>query len=266
MESQKGVSLIITFFVLTIMLAVVLSISILIYGEIKIIRNIGNSVVAFYAADSGVEKFLYYDRQQTPDNGKRGLCNICNVCSSDCTPGINGGAGDCLESHCQGCQITGGSDCGPESCKSCEVTFNGFFDGKSYQVTANITPQGQFSDLNIESKGDYKEVARKIQLQTIKDEAEPSAPRIINTFLSSRSIEELTILTIEAEVIDTDGVLSVIAHVQSPDENNIGDPAEMDLIGDNIYSGEWVGTPSDVYYVDIEACDFLGNCGIANNI
>ena len=64
-DNQKGVSLIITFFIMIIILSVVLSISIILYSEVKVIRNISNSMVGLYAADSGIEKVLYYDRQET---------------------------------------------------------------------------------------------------------------------------------------------------------------------------------------------------------
>ena len=73
---QKGVSLIISFFIMVIILSVVLSVSALLYSEIKVIRNIGNSVVSFYAADSGIEKLIYYDRKVLPDGAVRGLCSM----------------------------------------------------------------------------------------------------------------------------------------------------------------------------------------------
>ncbi|MDO8486261.1 MAG: hypothetical protein Q7S77_01000 [Candidatus Staskawiczbacteria bacterium] len=161
-NQEKGVSLIITFFILTIILAVVLSVSILLYGEVKIVRNIGNSVIAFYAADSGVEKILYYDRKQIPEGGARGLCNINNVCP-DCTPGPGG---DCVESKCYNWLATGtGSGCDLLTCGitgSCEISFESFFDGKSYEVKASIIPG---SDTNIDIKGDYQSISRKIQLK-----------------------------------------------------------------------------------------------------
>ena len=125
-RQEKGVSLIITFFILTIILAIVLSISILLYGEIKIIRNIGNSVIAFYAADSGVEKVLYYDRVQIPAGGTRGLCNIGNICP-DCDPSL---PGDCQEINCDWSSPTG-SDCSLLTCRDCKVSFKSFFGGKS---------------------------------------------------------------------------------------------------------------------------------------
>lgn len=168
---EKGVSLIITFFILTIILAVVISISTLLYGQVKITRNIGNSVVAFYAADSGVEKVLYYDRKQTPADGIRGLCymfdpNNLTACPSNCTPGINGNPGDCVESDCQGYSITG-INCNPLTCTDCEVSFNSFFEGKSYEIKMSVISGVESSTTNINSKGNYQTVSRKIQLQMI---------------------------------------------------------------------------------------------------
>ena len=66
LNSERGVSLIITFFIMIIILSVVLSVSTLLYGELRVMRNVGNSVVGFYEADSGVEKVLYYNRQVRP--------------------------------------------------------------------------------------------------------------------------------------------------------------------------------------------------------
>ncbi len=160
---EKGVSLIITFFILTIMLAIVLSIGILLYSQIKVLRNIGNSVVAFYAADSGVEKVLYYDRQKIPVGGTRGLCNINNVCP-DCTPGV-----DCAESKCQGWLPTG-NDCNL-TCGDCVVSFNSFFDDKSYNVEVSTITAGGLSTTNIDIKGNYQNVSRKIQLKAEKSTA-----------------------------------------------------------------------------------------------
>jgi hypothetical protein len=77
-KDQKGVSLIISFFIMVIIVAIVLAITTLLYNEIKMIRNIGNSVVAFYAADSGIEKVLYYDRKVIPV-GSRGYALWLNI-------------------------------------------------------------------------------------------------------------------------------------------------------------------------------------------
>ena len=60
---QKGVSLYLTVIILAILLAISLGISTILLGQMKIIGEIGKSVVAFYAADTGIEKMLYNDNQ-----------------------------------------------------------------------------------------------------------------------------------------------------------------------------------------------------------
>ncbi|MDD2732006.1 MAG: hypothetical protein PHI53_02305 [Candidatus Pacebacteria bacterium] len=58
MEYQKGVSLFITIIILAIILSVIFSVGTVLIGQIKTIREMGNSVVAFYAADTGIERAL----------------------------------------------------------------------------------------------------------------------------------------------------------------------------------------------------------------
>ena len=271
LKNQRGVSLIITFFILTIILAIVLSISLLLYGEIKIVRNIGNSVVAFYAADSGVEKMLYYDRKRVPESGRRGLCYMFDssnpaACLNDCTPNI-----DCVEPKCQGHSITG-ADCNILTCSDCQVSFNSFFDGKSYELKASVALSNEFPVVSIFSKGNYKDVSRKIQLQ-IRDESaitNPQAPKVTNGCFSDSSIsdsdsEEEVELSISAQVTDPDGVASVVAQVQNPDGVDIGSAVALSAAEPDIYTGSWVGPDQD-YFVDLEACDIKNNCSVVNNI
>ena len=89
-NKENGVSLIITFFIMIIILAVVLSISTLLYSEVKIIRNIGSSVVGFYAADSGIEKVLFYDKQVLPVVSTGTPCPLGTECSlgQTCTDSV----------------------------------------------------------------------------------------------------------------------------------------------------------------------------------
>lgn len=172
MNSEKGVSLIITFFIMIIVLAVVLSISIILYNEIKVIRNIGDSVVAFYIADSGVEKTLFYDRKVVPDDAtgnKRGACNICASCP-DCT---------CTSQP-------SGSACKPASCENCTITFNSSLAGnKTYSVIAKVFPSvndNTFSAISIDSIGSYNHaigvdaVKRAIELNVVKQETGQPIP------------------------------------------------------------------------------------------
>ena len=63
MEKERGVSLIIVFFIMMILLSVVLSISTILYTQLKNIRNTNDSVISYYAAESGVESFRYDQKQ-----------------------------------------------------------------------------------------------------------------------------------------------------------------------------------------------------------
>ncbi|MBD3282226.1 MAG: hypothetical protein GF387_01295 [Candidatus Portnoybacteria bacterium] len=61
-EKQKGVSLLLTLLIMAALLAVAFGLSRLSLGEIKLARDIPKSLVAFYAADSGIERAIYQDR------------------------------------------------------------------------------------------------------------------------------------------------------------------------------------------------------------
>ncbi|MDP3093710.1 MAG: hypothetical protein Q8N16_03005 [bacterium] len=56
---SRGVSLYLTVMILALVLSVALGSSILLTSQIKSLRNIGNSVAAFYAAETGIERSLY---------------------------------------------------------------------------------------------------------------------------------------------------------------------------------------------------------------
>src|SRR3989339_347597 len=184
-NSQKGVSLIIVFFMMMIILAVVLSISIILYSQIKVIRNIGDSVVAFYIADSGIEKTLYYDRKIIPEDGKRGICYMCNSDNPNKDP-------DCKS-------ITPPADdpagCDSLTCENCEINFNSTLaGGKKYEVRAVVSqesavddPQNIFSMLRIDSTGSYTHaigadaVKRKIEITFGKQVEAPPLPELTVT-------------------------------------------------------------------------------------
>jgi Tfp pilus assembly protein PilX len=161
MNYQRGVTLIITFFVMTIMLAIVVSISLLLYNQVKLIANIGNSVSSFYAAESGLEKTLYYDRKQIPTHAARGFCNICNTCdSADCK--------NCTKIPLDGVDNSG---CDVNTCNNCEVTYTTMFDDKTYQVDAKVTPDESnpnFSIFNISAWGYYVDSVRAVNITLIK--------------------------------------------------------------------------------------------------
>lgn len=91
--NQKGVSVLYVVFVVTILLAISFGISGILISQVKMLSDIGHSVVAFYSADSGIEKVLM-DRQDpdlTPGYYDGSL-------SADITYDVfvvEGGTGDC---------------------------------------------------------------------------------------------------------------------------------------------------------------------------
>lgn len=58
-NSQKGVALYIAFMIMTVLLVIAFGISTILFGELRVIKGMGNSVIAFYAADTGIEQMLY---------------------------------------------------------------------------------------------------------------------------------------------------------------------------------------------------------------
>lgn len=210
-NSQKGVSLIITFFITIIILFVVLAISAILYSEIKIIRNIGNSVVAFYAADSGVEKVLYYDRQELPAGAERGICNICSV-------------GVCPD--CVGCNLTG-LDCNLQTCSDCQVVFSGEIEpNKHYNIDITVSQQCKISTGTINSHGFYKDASRAIMLDSA---LKVSSLGIFNPGATADIQANGVNMTIAANILDPNGVGidNVVAAITGPGAENYNqcDPA-----------------------------------------
>ncbi len=59
--SQKGLSLYLAIIIMSIILAIVLGTTTILTGQIKTMRGIENSVIAFYGADTGIERELKED-------------------------------------------------------------------------------------------------------------------------------------------------------------------------------------------------------------
>jgi len=56
--NQKGVSLYITIALVFILMSIVLGLSTILLGQIKVIKSVEDSVIALYAAESGIEEVL----------------------------------------------------------------------------------------------------------------------------------------------------------------------------------------------------------------
>jgi len=153
-NSQKGVSLIIAFFVMITMIAVVVSLSILLYGQIKILGNTSNAVSAFYLADGGIEKTLYYDRKEMVGE-IRGMCNICTE-----TDGVKV-CPDCI------CDLEPtGTDCEPDSCTDCNIKFTTPIEDseKYYSLDITVNQQCKASSGSMNSYGFYENLSRAIMV------------------------------------------------------------------------------------------------------
>lgn len=161
-NNQKGVSLIITFLIMTVMLAIILNLSAILFSEIKITKNIGDSMSSLYSAVSGAEEALYFDRKQAPVNSNRGLCNICEICDelTNC--------GNCLSISLA---TNGSNGCDPLSCVNCQVMYTSFLDNGDYEINAKVIPSGSNPDIsifNLLSKGNYKDASRSVELNIVE--------------------------------------------------------------------------------------------------
>ena len=63
-QNQKGiVSIFISTMIMIVSLAMVLGLTVIFVGHLRIVKGMGDSVVAFYAANTGIERLLYEDRK-----------------------------------------------------------------------------------------------------------------------------------------------------------------------------------------------------------
>ena len=69
LNMQKGVSLYIAVMIIVILLAIVLGAGTILLGQLKVIKGMENSIAAFYAADSGIERVLMERNSPNTDPG-----------------------------------------------------------------------------------------------------------------------------------------------------------------------------------------------------
>lgn len=80
-DNQKGVSVYITIIMLSILLAVSLGLAGIITGAAKMVGSLSNAVIAFHAADTGIEQALY----QIKSSAGATCTNINGTCGTDCS-------------------------------------------------------------------------------------------------------------------------------------------------------------------------------------
>ena len=93
---QKGVSLYIAFLIMTILLSIALNMSTILVSEIKTMREMGKSVTAYYAAETGIEKALFDTRTiEDPVGQGYGESDILDNGASYSVSVVAQGIGDC---------------------------------------------------------------------------------------------------------------------------------------------------------------------------
>ena len=68
-KRQSGASLFLAVITLTVFLAIVLGLSTIFLGQTRMFTEMGYSVIAFYAADAGIERVLSQKNNPLPLNG-----------------------------------------------------------------------------------------------------------------------------------------------------------------------------------------------------
>ena len=136
-HSQKGVSLVIIFLIMTIMLAIVLSIGVILSRQIAMVSNMGNAISSFYAAQTGAEEALYFAKKLA------GVCSVCAICES---------------ASCDSCSYT-------DVANGCQADYSANFDERRYQVNMKLNSA---SIISVTSKGDYKDTSRSVQINSHK--------------------------------------------------------------------------------------------------
>ncbi len=76
-KQQQGTTLYLSLMIMTILLAIAFGLSSIFLGQTKMIRSIGYSVIAFYAADTGIEEVLM--QRASPSS----ICTELSPCSLD---------------------------------------------------------------------------------------------------------------------------------------------------------------------------------------
>jgi hypothetical protein len=126
-NSEKGISIMISVLMLSFILTIALGINLILIRQVKVMREVGYSVIALYAADAGVENTLY----------KNKLCSSPMTCSTS-SPGI-------CKSDCSGLETD-------------YATSTVFSNGAGYGVT--LSGNGTTT---IKSVGNYESSRRAIE-------------------------------------------------------------------------------------------------------
>ena len=144
-SSQQGVALYLGIIIMTVILAIALGLSVISIGQLKMTQQMGDSVKALYAADSGIEKVL-----------KMSIDDIKALSPNDGFEEANK-FGD---SYGYKVKIT----CCEEGVGECKLSTPDFPCPTNLSSSSECTDAGAFY-LCYKSVGTYKEIKRAIEIE-----------------------------------------------------------------------------------------------------
>ena len=144
-NNNKGVAVYIAIVIMTVILGVSLGMADIVIKQIKITSVIGDSIRAFYAADTGMEKVLFYDSVTVGTQPDYGLCylwttvNYCRV--------SEGWTGNLLCKDSVGVSCVSVMKPTPDNptCAACECCLSNYMfatEKQYYRVEAEFFPYG----------------------------------------------------------------------------------------------------------------------------
>lgn len=157
---QKGVSLLLALIILAIILAMVLGLSTILVSQIRIIRGMGYSVIAFYAADSGIEKTLYeiFENSTTTSYFTDTLDNTASYETK-----IYCCSREILDVECEYDDFEFGGAVNPSPANPCNL--NPHPPGVPGVDPPPIDPDCQATKYCVRSVGEYKDTKRAIEVK-----------------------------------------------------------------------------------------------------
>ncbi len=72
-NKEKGIAIYLSVIIMSIILSIVLGLTVILVGQIKMTKDVESSVIAFYGADSGIEQMLYAESSVTNITGSMSL-------------------------------------------------------------------------------------------------------------------------------------------------------------------------------------------------
>jgi hypothetical protein len=119
-SSSRGISLYLTLIFLAVLLSISLGLSVILISQISVIREMADSVVAFYAADTGIERELYPPESNPEDTPYSGFLDLDDppdgTPAGTCPSGLSSDPDDC----CYRVEVFNRGDAFPEG-GTCEA-------------------------------------------------------------------------------------------------------------------------------------------------